>query len=148
MKQIQMYLFYNLMTTLLRFQRVLHQDKDDDQHLSGQKAKNENLKPAGNNRAGKVNRCKCIHLECIKTKKSRVNGIDIFLACLFHSHRWASSALKLLKTQNIEQKLLFSHHLPLIGPLIAEEPLYSSQLPTISYWGSHLAPTSWIELMI
>lgn len=41
------------MNTLRMFQRVLRQGKEDLRHLSGQKAKNKNLNPVGNNRAEK-----------------------------------------------------------------------------------------------
>lgn len=41
------------MNTFPMFQRVLRQGKEDLRHLSGQKAKDKNLKPVGNNRAEK-----------------------------------------------------------------------------------------------
>lgn len=35
-----------------------------------------------------------------------------------------------------------------MGPLLPEEQLHSSELLTISYWESNLAPTPWLALMI
>lgn len=73
------------------------------------------------------------------------------LACLIHRFTSTDAALTGKNTEESHEnpkhtaKMML---LPLIGPILPEEPLHSSELLTISYWESNLAPTSWLELMI